>query len=97
MVRNSGTRRGDEVVQLYARHVGSKLARSLKDLRGFQRITLAPGQQRIVRFIVPSAALTYWNSSTHGWSLESDTVQFELGASAADIRARTSVRVMPAR
>jgi beta-glucosidase len=97
MVRNSGARRGDEVVQLYARHVGSKLARSLRDLRGFQRITLAPGQQRLVRFIVPSAALTYWNSSTHGWSLESDTVQFELGASAADIRARTSVRVLPAR
>ena len=92
-VKNTGKRRGDEVVQLYARHVGSKITRSIKDLRGFRRITLEPGQQRVVRFVVPAASLRYWNSETHAWSLESDTVEFEFGASSADIRSRTRVRV----
>ncbi len=92
-VKNTGTRRGDEVVQLYARHVGSKVTRSIKDLRGFRRITLEPGQQRVVRFVVPASLLRYWNSETHAWSLEADTVEFEFGASSADIRSRTRVRV----
>jgi beta-glucosidase len=96
-VRNTGARRGDEVVQLYARHVGSTITRARKDLRGFRRISLDAGQQRTVSFTVPSSALAYWNSTSHGWTLEADTVQFELGASSADIRARTSVRVAPAR
>ena len=96
-VTNSGTRRGDEVVQLYARHVGSRIARSNRDLRGFKRITLEPGQRRTVRFTVAASSLAYWNSAKHAWTIEADSVEFEAGASSADIRSRATVRMQSSR
>ena len=60
-VTNTGTRAGDEVVQLYAQHVGSKVERPREDLRGYKRVTLAPGQTRTVEFSVPASSLAYWN------------------------------------
>jgi beta-glucosidase len=92
-VTNSGTRRGDEVVQLYARHVGSRMPRSQRDLRGFARITLEPNQTRTVRFTVPARSLAYWDTASHAWAVEADSVVFEAGASSADIRSRTTVRM----
>lgn len=96
-VINSGKRQGDEVVQLYARHVGSRMERSNRDLRGFKRITLAPGQRRTVRFTIPASSLAYWDTSKHGWVVESDSVEFEVGASSADIRSRATVRMQSSR
>ena len=92
-VTNTGTRTGDEVVQLYARHIGSKLTRPNRDLRGFRRITLRPGQKCTVSFSVPAASLAWWNATTHAWVVEADTIAFEMGASSADIRATKKVRV----
>ncbi len=92
-VTNTGTRAGDEVVQLYARHVGSSVERAARDLRGFKRVRLASGQRRLVQFRVPVASLRYWNPTTHAWTLETGNVEFEVGASSADIRRRTTVRV----
>ena len=94
-VTNTGTRVGDEVVQLYARHVGSSVDRPKRDLRGFQRITLAPGQRRTVSFPVNASSLAWWNPATHAWSVESDSVALEVGASSADIRLTKIVRVKP--
>lgn len=96
-VTNSGARRGDEVVQLYARHVGSKMERSNRDLRGFKRVTLAPGERRTVKFTVAASSLAYWDTSKHGWAVESDSVEFEVGASSADIRSRATVRMQSSR
>ena len=92
-VTNTGKRAGDEVVQLYARHIGSKLTRANRDLRGFRRITLEPGQKRSVSFSVPASSLAWWNAATHAWEVEADTIAFEVGASSADIRATKKVRV----
>jgi len=92
-VTNAGARPGDEVVQLYARHVGSKVARPNKDLRGFRRITLQPGQMRTVSFTLPASSLAYWNETTHRWTVEADSVELQAGASSADIRVRRTIRV----
>lgn len=92
-VTNSGARAGDEVVQLYARHVDSKVDRAARDLRGFKRVSLAPKQRMMVQFRVPVSSLRYWDSSKHAWVLESDRVEFEVGASSADIRSRVTVRI----
>ena len=92
-VTNTGKRTGDEVVQLYARHIGSKVTRPNRDLRGFRRITLKPGQKRSVSFKVPASSLAWWNAGTHAWVVEADTIAFEAGASSADIRATKRVRV----
>ena len=90
-VTNTGTRAGDEVVQLYVRHRGSHVDRPAKELRGYQRVTLAPGQTRTVAFPVAAASLAYWNAGTHTWTVERDRVEFQVGASSADIRAARTI------
>jgi beta-glucosidase len=57
-VTNTGTRRGDEVVQLYLRDVVSSVTRPTKELRGFERVTLAPGEKRTVTFVLGPEALS---------------------------------------
>jgi beta-glucosidase len=92
-VKNSGTRAGDEVVQLYVRHVGSKVDRPRKELKGFERVTLAPGETRTVALTLPASRLAYWDIGRHAWSVEADEVELQLGASSADIRLTKSLRV----
>jgi beta-glucosidase len=92
-ITNNGNRAGDEVVQLYVRHVGSKVARSRRDLKGYRRITLAPGQTRTVMFNLPASSLAYWDENANRWVVESDSVEVEVGASSSDIRLRKIIRV----
>jgi beta-glucosidase len=93
-VTNTGKRAGDEVVQLYVRHTASKVARPKKDLRGFKRITLKPGETRTVSFPLSAQSLAYWDEGTHGWIVESAPVSLEVGASSADIRLRQTLKVV---
>ena len=92
-VTNTGARAGDEVVQLYVRHAGSRVARPRQDLRGYQRVTLGPGETRTVTFPLAAASLAYWNTATHAWTVEREPVELQVGASSADIRARHTIRV----
>ena len=92
-VTNTGTRTGDEVVQLYVRHEGSAVERPIRELRGFRRVTLAPGERRTVRFEVPVSALAWWDPRRHQWTVESDRVHLEAGASSADIRLQQAVTI----
>jgi len=93
-VTNTGKIAGDEVVQLYVQHMGSKVARPRKDLRGYRRITLAPGETRTVSLPLPAASLAYWNADTHGWVVESEPVKLQVGSSSADIRLEATVNVV---
>ena len=61
-VRNTGTRAGDEVVQLYIHQLVSSVTRPTKELRGFQRVTLQPGESRTVSFTVTPQSLWFWNA-----------------------------------
>jgi beta-glucosidase len=60
-VRNTGKVAGDEVVQLYLRDVVSSVTRPLKELRGFKRVTLAPGASTNVSFTLDSTAFAMWD------------------------------------
>jgi beta-glucosidase len=92
-VTNTGKRIGDEVVQLYVRHTASKVTRPKRDLRGFKRLTLKPGETRTVSFPLSARSLAYWDEGTHGWIVENAPVSLEVGASSADIRVRQTIRV----
>jgi len=92
-VRNTGSRAGDEVVQLYVRHLGSAVPRPRRELRGFRRITLQPGERRTVEFRLAPRALAYWDTTSHGWKVENDRFALEVGASSSDIRATKTIRV----
>lgn len=85
-VTNTGPRAGDEVVQLYVRYPRTRVARAVRELRGFRRVTLKPGQTRRLTFPLSRRALAYWNDTTHAWTIEPGTVRVEVGASSADIR-----------
>jgi beta-glucosidase len=93
-VTNTGKREGDEVVQLYVQHMDSKVARPQKDLRGYARITLAPGETRTVTLPLAARSLAYWNADTHRWVVESEPVRLQLGSSSADVRLDRTVTVV---
>ena len=92
-VKNTGTRAGDEVVQLYVRHLNSKMARPQKELKGFQRVTLKAGEHKTVEIPLPAKLLAYWNMDKHAFEIEPDKIQIEAGASSTDIRASKTIDV----
>jgi beta-glucosidase len=92
-VTNTGARAGDEVVQLYVRALDSRVVRAAKELRGFQRIGLQPGERRTLSFALPAAKLAYWDEATHALVVEPGRYEVQLGASALDIRLTATVQV----
>jgi len=94
-VKNDGKVRGDEVVQLYVRHEGSRVPRPRLDLRGYRRITLDPGQSRRVSFTLPGASLAWWDSTAQRWTVERDRVRLQVGGSSDADRAHTTISVTP--
>jgi beta-glucosidase len=91
-IKNCGDRTGDEVVQLYVRYPDSKVTRPLKELRDFQRISLAPGETRPVAFTLDASQLAYYGES--GFAVECGTVQVLIGSSSADIRLTGSFEII---
>jgi beta-glucosidase len=71
-LKNTGQREGNEVVQLYVKHLNSTVQRPLKELKGFTRVNLAPQEEKIVKISVPLSRLAYWNPETDRWVVESD-------------------------
>jgi beta-glucosidase len=94
-VANTGARSGDEVVQLYVQHLASAVPRPIKDLRGYARVHLEPGQKRTVALPVAVSSLAYWNETTHAWVVEQEDVRVLVGASAADTRQQATFGVTP--
>ena len=92
-VKNTGTQAGDEVVQLYVRHLDSKIARPLEELKGFKRVTLQAGERKTVEIPLPSKLLAYWNTDKQAFEIEPDKIRIEVGASSADIRESKTVQV----
>jgi beta-glucosidase len=72
-VRNVGQREGFDVAQLYVRLRGTSVARPVRELKGFQRFSLRPGESRRVRFTVGKSELAFWNEQAE-WSAEPSTV-----------------------
>ncbi len=94
-VKNTGMRAGDEVVQLYVKHIGSKLERPVEELRGFERISLKRGETKTVELKLPATALSYWNTDAKRFEVESDQVVVIVGASSDDIRLKKNLTVVP--
>ena len=87
-VKNTGTRAGAEVVQLYVHDGHAKIDRPLHELKGFQRVELKPGESKQVQFSLDRAAFSYWSPEKKGWIAEPGTFEIEAGASSRDIRLR---------
>lgn len=85
-IENTGQRIGDEVVQLYIRQDYTSLTRPVKALAGFERISLRPGEKRVVSFPVGFEQIKFWKDG--GWVAESGNIRVMIAASSADIRGQ---------
>jgi beta-glucosidase len=94
-VTNTGSRAGDEVVQLYVSHEGSRVARPIEGLKGFDRVHLDPGQTQTVTIPLPNTLLAYWDDAAKKMTVEPDRVELRVGSSSADIRLRKAMAVTP--
>jgi beta-glucosidase len=92
-VTDTGGRAGDEVVQLYTHQRTSRDKEPLKQLRAFQRVHLNPGQTATVRLSFAVADLAHWDVTRDRNVVEAGTYDVLAGASSADIRQRTALRV----
>jgi beta-glucosidase len=92
-VTNTGERTGAEVVQVYVRDLESSLPRPPKELKGFARVSLEPGQSGEARIELPRGAFEYYDPARGGWLLEPGEFEILVGASATDIRLRAQVTV----
>jgi beta-glucosidase len=92
-VRNSGDRAGDEVVQLYVSYPESEVDRPRKQLVGFSRIHLQPGEKTTVRLPLEASDLAYWDAEYDRWVVEARPVRLLVGASSADIREEATLGV----
>lgn len=93
-VKNSGARAGDEVVQLYLHPLDAKRERARKELRGFQRIHLQPGEERTVTFaITPSTDLRHYDVTGKAYAVDPGAYEVQVGASSADVRVKGRLTV----
>lgn len=93
-VRNTGRRAGDEVVQLYTRDLVGSVTTYEKNLRGFERIQLAPGQTRTVRFRLGPEDLALWNRQMRR-VVEPGAFRVMVGSGSEDIRQQGGFEVQP--
>jgi beta-glucosidase len=93
-ITNAGNRAGDEVAQLYVHQETSSVKVPVKELRGFQRISLQPGETKTVTFTLPAEKLALWDVTTHGFVVEPGKFDVLVGASSADIRAQGQIEVV---
>lgn len=91
-VTNTGSREGDEVVQLYVRVPAASVTRPVKELKGFARITLAPGQRKRVTFHLTANQLGFYDRRMD-FVIEPGTVEVMVGSSSEDIRAAGSFEI----
>lgn len=94
-ISNTGRMAGHEIVQFYVQASGNQ-QRPIKQLAGFQRIALQPGEKQTVSFSLPHdhIALRYWDDAKHQFAYEPGSVQLMVGASSADVRLRGHIELL---
>lgn len=85
-VTNKGDREGSEIVQLYISDLKSSLPRPVKELKGFDKVKLAPGETKTVKFTVTPESLKFFDDKAHEWVAEPGKFKALIGASSTDIR-----------
>ena len=89
-LKNTGSRDGEEVVQLYAKFKGDDAS---KRLRGFERVAVKAGETVPVKIVVPADDLKLWNSEKHAFDFRKGRTRLMVGASSEDIRLKKSIKL----
>ena len=92
-VTNTGSVAGTEIVQLYVAKKNSELFRPARELKGFARVTLAPGEKQRITLALDDKAFRFWNVKANRWEIEGGEYELLVGASVEDIRLCEKITV----
>lgn len=92
-VTNTGSVAGKEVVQLYVGDCESGVFRPVRELKGFEKVAVQPGETKTVSFTLGKRAFAYWNVALHDWHVESGAFTIEIGRSSRDIALSKTINV----
>lgn len=92
-LKNTGSMTADEVVQAYIHRIDPSVEWPEKELKAFERVTLAPGETKTVKLSFPVMSLMYWNEKDQAWANDPCHMELRIGASATDIRLNRKIRL----
>jgi beta-glucosidase len=92
-VKNTGNMKGKEIVQVYVRDIESTVIRPVKELKGFEKVELVPGEEKTVVITLDKRAFAYYNTEAGNWHVESGEFEILVGRSSADIVFREKITV----
>jgi len=92
-VTNTGSRAGDEVVQMYVKHLRSKVVRPGEELKGFERVTIQPNESKTVELPLKASTLAWWDEKLPGFRVEAEPISVMVGNSSTGVQLTTKVRV----
>lgn len=92
-VKNTGKRAGDEVVQLYVKHIGAEVERPQLELKGFERVHIEPGAEKNVVLDLKPRDLAYWDSARQAWHVEKESVSILAGGSSDKLPVQATLRI----
>ncbi|OUL62017.1 glycoside hydrolase family 3 C-terminal domain-containing protein [Flavobacterium sp. AJR] len=92
-VKNTGTKDGSETVQLYISDLKSSLPRPIKELKGFEKVSLKAGEEKTVSITVDKAALSFFDPVKHDWVAEPGDFEALIGASSTDIKTKVKFKL----
>ncbi|NLC68065.1 MAG: glycosyl hydrolase [Clostridiaceae bacterium] len=90
-VKNVGHREGAEIAQVYVQDVESSVPRPIKELKGFVKLMLQPGESKKVEIKLDRSAFSYWDPAVKAWTLEPGEFVIHVGASSSDIRLKGNI------
>lgn len=94
-VRNTGSRDGDEVVQLYVSYPDSKVERPRQQLKGFKRVFIHAGKTETVQIQLKASDVAYWNVEKHAFVTEKGKLKLMIGSSSTDIKLKKELSLIP--
>lgn len=93
-IRNTGERAGKEVVQLYVKPLDSSVVRPIKELKGFEKVELLPGEAKEVTFTLHKRSFAYYNTEIHDWFAETGAYEILVGSSSAHMPLQATIHVI---
>jgi beta-glucosidase len=84
-VRNTGNRKGADVVQMYLSDPSATVDRPLRELKGFERVELAPGESKTLTFPIDRRALSFYSTEQHAWTAQPGKFEVSVGDSSRDL------------
>ena len=92
-ITNTGKRAGEEVVQLYVHDTRPQIDKPVRELKGFDKVALQPGETKTVQFTIQPRALAYFDTTGHQWKADAGDYEIQIGASSRDIRQKAVLRL----